>query len=381
MGKRRTSAERGARGRVRRRWLVRSALLLVLCAAAVLAAVGWLVMAYPGRPGPGRGRLVEIEIDPARGLERVAGQLAAAGALAEPRLFVLYARVLGAGGALRSGEVLVYDNMSPKLLLRRVARGYGPVELRVVIPEGFTRFDIAQRLARFGVCGREAFLAASEDPQLLHELALDPPNAEGMLFPDTYLLQDDMDPRAVVRRLVHNARRRTDALAAEQRAAFERLHAELGWGFREVLILASIVEREAAVPAEQPMIAGVFLNRLLDPSFTPKRLQADPTVAYGCLVDPGLASCASFDGRQITRAMLADPANRYNTYRIDGLPPGPISNPGLSALRAVLVPAHHDYFYFVAKGGGLHTFSRTLEDHNAAVGQVRAARAAAAAAP
>ena len=105
------------------------------------------------------------------------------------------------------------------------------------------------------------------------------------------------------------------------------------------MTLASIVERKRRRPSEQPVIAGVFVNRLRDPSFMPKRLQADPTVAYGCAVAPELASCAHFDGHLVTRPMLADTTNPYNTYRLDGLPPGPISNPGLSALRAALHPA------------------------------------------
>ena len=126
------------------------------------------------------------------------------------------------------------------------------------------------------------------------------------------------------------------------------------------------MEKEARVPSEQPLIAGVFLNRLRDPAFKPKRLQADPTVAYGCVVQPNLPSCAQFDGRRVTRTMTGDPNNPYNTYRHAGLPPGPIANPGLGALRAVLAPAVHDYLYFVASGAGAHAFSRTLADHNEA---------------
>ena len=134
-----------------------------------------------------------------------------------------------------------------------------------------------------------------------------------------------------------------------------------------MITLASIVEAEAAVAAELPVIAGVFLNRLRDPEFRPKRLQADPTVSYGCRLQPSLPSCAGFDGRRITRAMLAGADNPYNTYRHEGLPPGPVGNPGLAAVEAVLAPAEHDYLYFVARGGGRHAFSATLEEHNRAV--------------
>src|SRR5262249_43646777 len=155
---------------------------------------------------------------------------------------------------------------------------FGAAELRLVIPEGFSSFEIGDRLERFDVCDRAAFLAATRDPDLLRELEIEAPSAEGLLFPDTYRMSDEMDPRVVVRRLVQNARKHLVALEAEQSTAFERLKRELGFGLREVLILASIVEKEAAQKREQPIIAGVFLNRLRDPSFKPKRLQADPTV-------------------------------------------------------------------------------------------------------
>jgi UPF0755 protein len=344
---------------------------LLVCTVA--AALGWLMMSYPNRRGPGHGRVVEIDLAPGNDLTEVAAQLAAAGALAEPQFFALHARLRGALPRLRTGKILVYDSMSPRDLLSRIADGYGSAQLRVVIPEGFSRFEIAGRLERWGVCERAPFLAAGADPALLQELGITGPSVEGWLFPDTYMLRERMEPYALIRRFVSNARKHVSALQAEHAEAFERLATDLGWGPLQVLTLASIVEREAAAAGEQPVIAGVFLNRLRDPAFSPKRLQADPTVAYGCLVLPQLASCAQFDGRQVTRAMLVDPQNPYNTYRLDGLPPGPIANPGLSALRAVLAPSAHDYFYFVAKGGGLHAFSHSLEDHNAAVVQSRTA--------
>jgi UPF0755 protein len=347
--------------------------LLALALAAALSALGWLVMGYPDRPGPGRGRIVSVEITRGASLETIAVELASVGALAEPPLFVAYATLRGVGARLRTGRVLLYDSMSPKQVLQRVARGFGSAELRVVIPEGFSRFDIADRLEQWGVCERQAFLAATEDTLLLRELAIEGSSAEGLLYPDTYLLRDAMDARTVVRRLVRNARRRLAPLLAEHGAQVEQLRNELGWGTHDILTLASIVEKEARLASERAIIAGVFLNRLRNPDFAPKRLQADPTVSYGCLIAPTLASCASAQDRQITRAMLLDAENRYNTYRHDGLPPGPIANPGLPAVRAVLAPAAHDYLYFVARGGGAHAFSRNLDDHQVAVEQLHAA--------
>jgi UPF0755 protein len=342
---------------------------LVLAAAT---ALGWLLLSYPDLPGPGRGRVVEIQITRGERLEAIAARLQQAGALAQPAPFVAYAGLRGARARLREGTVLLYDNMSPKQLLQRVARGFGSATLRVVIPEGFSRYEIAARLARWGVCGRDAFLRASEDRALLRELEITGPSAEGLLFPDTYLLRDDMSPPMLVRRFVATARRKLGPLLAEHAAALARLQSELGWGPHELLTLASIVEKEAQLASERPLIAGVFLNRLRSPDFKPKRLQADPTVSYGCLVAPVLASCRAAAGsKAITRAMLADPDNPYNTYRRDGLPPGPIANPGLSSVRAVLEPAAHDYLYFVAQGGGAHAFSNSLDAHHLAVDRLR----------
>ena len=217
-----------------------------------------------------------------------------------------------------------------------------------------------------------AFLAATAEPALLQELRDLGAERRGLAVPGYVHVARADGAQRLIRRFVGNAQKHVGALLAEHAARPRQAASDLGWGVPQVLTLASIVEREAAAAGEQPVIAGVFLNRLRDPAFSPKRLQADPTVAYGCMVMPQLPSCAQFDGRQVTRTMLVDPTNPYNTYRLDGLPPGPIANPGLSAVRAVLEPSAHDYFYFVAKGGGLHAFSHSLEDHNAAVLQRRA---------
>jgi UPF0755 protein len=131
--------------------------------------------------------------------------------------------------------------------------------------------------------------------------------------------------------------------------------------------LASIIEKDAAVEDERRTIASVFLNRLRDPNFKKKVLQSDPTAGYGCLVANGtLPSCANFTGR-ITHDVNADPDNAYSTYTHEGLPPGPICNPGAHSIEAVMSPALTHFLFFVAKGDGHHSFSDTYEGHMAAV--------------
>lgn len=334
-------------------------------------SLGYLLLVYAATPGPGRGAVVAVDLPAGAGPEGVAERLRDAGLLDTPRRFSLYAWALGASDELREGRVLLRDDMGPRTLLRRVARGHGATELRITVPEGYNRFDIARLLERWGICGADAFVAATADGALLRRYEIGAASAEGYLFPDTYQLRDDMGAKAVAARLLQNGQRRLDGLRTAHDAALAALADEFGWTLHEVLTLASVVELEAAAAQERPVIAGVFLNRLRDPDFRPHRLQADPTVSYGCHVVPALPPCAAFDGRRVTRRMTADRDNPYNTYRHDGLPPGPIGNPGLGSLRAVLAPARHGYFYFVARGDGRHAFSATLDAHNAAVRRYR----------
>jgi UPF0755 protein len=338
--------------------------LLLTAWLVVSAAFVWLMLVFPDEKRPISPRDLPIFIEPGSSVEIVARRLAEAGVVQRPRAFVVYLRVLGADRKLRSGWVVGNRALTARNQLARVARGYGQSSVQVVIPEGFTSFDVATRLERYGVARRSALLAAMREPALLSELAIPAGSAEGYLFPAQYGFGLDTPARRVVTRMVTTFQSRTAALFARHGTVLNgaptaRLTPH------EIVTLASIVEREARVPEERATIAGVFVNRLLDPDFRPKRLQADPTVAYGCLVAGArVPSCREFDGRHITPAMVRDPENPYSTYRHEGLPPGPICNPGLAALTAVVTPEPHGYFYFVAKGGGRHAFARSLDEHN-----------------
>ena len=250
---------------------------------------------------------------------------------------------------------------------------------KLTIPEGFTRFDVARRLEAAEVCERAAFVAASQTPALLAELRLKGDSAEGFLFPATYDLAKDSDPDQLVRRFVEEDARRLDAVERQHPEGPLVLAREFAFGTLEIVTLASMVEKEAAVAEERPIIASVFLNRLRDPAFTRHVLQSDPTSGYGCqrareLAELHLASfaapssCADYTGK-ITPAMNQDPLNPYSTYVHEGLPPGPIANPGQAALAAVLAPADTHYFYFVARGAGRHAFAETYEEHKKNIGR------------
>jgi UPF0755 protein len=331
-------------------------------------AVTALLVVYPREVRAGRGRTFVVAIPENADARAVADLLHDREVIDDPWIFAVYLRITNADDVLRRGDVLLGDRLRPDEVARRLRSDRDGVPVRVTVPEGYTRFDVARRLDATGVCDEAAFLEASALPPD----GIEAPSAEGYLFPDTYELRTQSDPRAVVRRMVRNHFERTEELYERHGLALERLQEDLGMGPHEVVVLASVVEKEAAVADERAIIAGVFLNRLRSETFRPRRrLQADPTVSYGCLAEPTAApSCARFDGR-ITRAMLDDAANRYNSYRHEGLPPGPIANPGLASIVAVLDPTVHDYLYFVARGGRRHRFSATLERHNEGVDELR----------
>jgi len=323
----------------------------------------WLMLVYPNQRQSETYKDFPVELAPGTGVDALVDRLAREKVITQPWALRVYFRLMGVESKLRQGYVVLNRGLSVREQLPRLARGFGVSQVRVLLPEGFTRFDAATRLARFGVATREALLAAGSDPSLLARLGVQADSVEGYLFPAVYSFTQESDPAAVLTRMVRVFRERTQGLFDAYALAHDG--APFSLTPHQLLTLASIVEREARVPDERPVIAGVFMNRLVDESFKPKRLQADPTVAYGCLVaGDTIPTCAQYDGRRITPAMLRDPENPYSTYRHDGLPPGPICSPGLDALKAVLNPAAHDYFYFVTKGGGRHAFSHSLDDHN-----------------
>jgi UPF0755 protein len=340
---------------------------MLVASLAAIALLSWLLLVYPNAQCVEVGTREPIEIAPGATVDDVMGELERRGAIERLWLFEIYLRVIGAGGSLREGAVHLRAGMNARDAVRQLARGFGPAQIRVTVPEGYTTFEIERRLEELGVCRAVDFRRAARDREVLDGLGIGAPSAEGYLFPDTYELEPDARAESIVERMVQNHRRRVEPLAASHADRLARLERDLGWTMQEVLILASIVEKEVRRAEERPRVAGVFINRLRSPTFRPKPLQADPTVSYGCRLNPDVSdACRGFDGRRITRAMLGDTDNPYNTYRFEGLPPGPIANPGLDALRAVLEYEEHDFLYFVAKGGGRHHFSATLEEHHAA---------------
>jgi UPF0755 protein len=222
----------------------------------------------------------------------------------------------------------------------------GKVLLRkLIIPEGASLRQIAEIAAGTGLIRESDFLKAARNTELLHENGIDAPSLEGYLFPDTYHFSRNVTPEKIISAMI---RRFNEVFTPEWKARASAL----GFSVHEVVTLASIIEKETGAASERPMIASVFHNRLKKGM----RLESDPTVIYGI---------KDFDGN-ITRKHL-NTHTPYNTYRIRGLPPGPIANPGKAALEAALYPEDTRFIFFVSKDGKTHKFSSNLRDHNRAV--------------
>jgi UPF0755 protein len=318
-----------------RRGLRRLAIVCLALALVAGGAVAWAVSWFQAS-GPLTVAKV-IVIDRGARLETIGTQLAEAGVLTHAALFAPAAWLTRRRGEIKAGEYAIGPALSPEALLDLLRSGRTIIH-RLVVPEGLTTAEI---------------LVLVEHGDALSDAITESPG-EGELEPDTYFYSYGDKRSALVERMKH---------------ARQRLLAEL-WAARdpdiplhdpaEAVILASIVEKETALPAERPKIAAVFYNRLR----LGMKLQADPTVAY-----------AVTGGRHPLDRALAKPdlelVSPYNTYQVKGLPPGPIANPGRAALQAALRPDHTDALYFVADGSGGHAFAATLDEHNKNVARWR----------
>jgi UPF0755 protein len=321
----------------------RMGILLLLLAASTAALVTDMLSRFHTPAGDGRRRHIVV-IPSATSFQRISRILETHGIIRDPLAFRLAALYRGVEKHLKAGEYDLNDGMSPLEVLERIHRGE-VVRYLFTVPEGATLSWIADHLEQMGLGRSRLLVEKATDPVFLHELGINGSSAEGYLFPDSYFLTKDMAEEAVIRMMV----RRFQSTFTTQMA----LRAgEMGYSVHQVVTLASIVEKETGQPEERPLIAAVFLNRLARNI----RLQSDPTVIYGL---------EHFDGN-LRREDLTF-LTMYNTYRIMGLPPGPIANPGRDSLIAVLYPAAVDYLYFVSRNDGTHQFSTTLNDHNRAV--------------
>lgn len=324
----------------------------LLALFVIVGLLGGIFLAYTLLTPFGPSRQVFVDIPSGTSTRRIAQMLTDAGVIRSEWAF-LAARAISPTASLQAGEYGFDRPATVWDVFRKIARGEVFYH-EVVVPEGSNMFDIGAALAALGIMDADAFVKIARSPALIRDLAPESPSLEGYLFPATYRVTRRSTPKQVAQEMTNRFRR-----------AWRELNAPAGTDIHRMVTLASLVEKESAVAGERPDIAAVYANRLR----IGMKLDCDPTVIYAALLD------GRYRGT-IYRSDLDNP-HPYNTYRNVGLPPGPIANPGMGALKAALNPADNGYLFFVAKpgGSGAHQFSATLAEHNNAVQAYRSAAA------
>jgi peptidoglycan lytic transglycosylase G len=317
--------------------------VLILLLAVVLAAGGWLAWALLMPVSPATQKFVLLR--PGYSTRRIARELEAAGVIRSARAFTLW-HYLHSKRSLKAGEYLFEKTADIRQVHERLARGDIYVHT-VVIPEGYSIFDIAQAMENAGLGSSQDFLKlATSDTSLIADLDPEARSLEGYLFPNTYEFTRTQSMQEMAGAMVKQFRQVAKKIG-------------LTSDFHRTVTMASIVEKETSAADERPLVASVYYNRLEKKI----ALQADPTVIYGLRLQGAYTGALHHDDMRTN--------SPYNTYRYPGLPPGPIGNPGRGALEAALHPASSNYFYFVADGNGRHRFSESFKEHTRNVAKYR----------
>ena len=321
--------------------------LLVLLMLAVLAGIGVAAMVYNRTSQPFKGydaaeRFVTIE--PGSATRTIGQRLIDAGVLRDEATFRAALWRSGRARALPAGEYRFDRPMTPIDVIEKIARG-DVYFRRVTFREGLDIREMARIYQEQGFGTAELFAKAARDASAIRDLDPSAPDLEGYLFPETYSMPRDSTAERLVQSMVGRFRQ---VFTPDMQQAAQAL----GLTIRQAVALASLVEKETAVPSERPIVAAVYLNRLR----IGMPMQADPTVIYA------LQQARRYDGNLRRDDLSFD--SPYNTYRYPGLPPGPIASPGLASLKATVAPAEVDFLYFVSRNDGSHEFARTLEEHN-----------------
>ena len=321
-------------------------LLLAGVLTGIAGLLGLLVFLEFNRPLGIAPPAQIVDIPPGTAFSQVSHLLHEKRLLGQEWFFQILGRVQQLDRKIIPGEYELHAGMRPTELLAKLVAG-DVYQHSVTIPEGYNVVQIAEILDQKGLADKREILRLNRDPEFIASVNIKASTLEGYLFPDTYRFARYTPPEFVVRTFVT---RFHEMVTPELRAQAK----EMGMTLQEVLTLASVVEKETGLASERPLVSGVFHNRLRKNI----PLQSDPTVIY---------ALEYFDGN-IRKADLSV-NSPYNTYRVRGLPPGPIANPGLAAIQAALYPTPSDFVYFVSRNDGSHQFSVTLAEHNRAVDQ------------
>lgn len=331
--------------------------LLLICLLLLVAAGTAVWWEWTRLATPFKGFVADevfVDLPPGSSVSAIARRLAEAGVVVDAVTFRIAARLSGDERRLQAGEYRFTAAARPSDVVGRIVAG--DVFVRpLTFPEGLTVREMADLFEKSGRGTRADFLAAATDTSLVAEIDPGARSLEGYLFPDTYTLGRQDDARTVVAAMAKGFLAAFDgALRAEAAAS--------GLSLRDIVTLASLIEKETAVASERPIVSAVYRNRL------ERRmpLQCDPTVIYALMLR------GRWNGN--IRRVDLEIDSPYNTYRYPGLPPGPIASPGRASLEAALRPADVPYLYFVSRNDGTHVFSATLAEHNRAVDRYQRGR-------
>lgn len=321
----------------------------------VFGVAGWFAWALLIPIAPPEQTFVLLH--PGYSTRRIAYELKAAGVIRSEEAFILW-RYIRHRRSLKAGEYL-FDKPANTIDIQKRLRRGDVYFHTVVVPEGFTMFDIARAIEAAGLGPAQDFLKVAQSNALIADLDPYAKSLEGYLFPDTYQCSRMQSMEEIAAAMVHQFRQ----VAAQIGMVSKSINAvpDAGHNLHDVVIMASIVEKETAVTEERTLVASVYYNRLV------KRiaLDADPSIIYAELLAGTYTGALHHDDMRFN--------SPYNTYTHAGLPPGPIGNPGKSALEAAMHPAESDYYYFVADAAGHHRFAHTIEEHNNNVAAYRRA--------
>lgn len=303
-----------------------------------------LIALYSGKViyGPYQGKATNFTIKPGEGFSSVNYRLSKKEIISSARMFHYYTKFTDKINKLKAGTYNIPAGANMKDILYILTEGT-PILTKVTIPEGKNMYEVAKLFEAKGITSAKEFIKLCKDPELVRTIHPTAPSLEGYLFPETYMFAPKTPAIEIIKAMLSQFHKQTKILDLEQ--TFLTPH--------EVIILASIVEKETGAKFERPTIAGVYLNRLKKKM----RLQADPTTIYGIW--------ETYKGNLRKKHLLQKTA--YNTYKINGLPLGPIANPSLAAIKAVLEPQEHNYVFFVSKNDGTHVFTPTYKEHRKAV--------------
>lgn len=293
-----------------------------------------------------------VLLRPGYSTHHIAAELKSAGVIRSEKAFILW-HYYHHGRSLKAGEYL-FDKPANIIAIQKRLRRGDVYFHTVVVPEGFTMFDIARAIEAAGLGSADEFLkVAQTNANLVSDLDPHAHSLEGYLFPDTYQFSRAMTMQDMAAAMVKQFRQvasQIGLLPSAFKVIADRPTSD--YSIHEVVTMASIVEKETSVPEERPMVAGVYYNRMMKHI----ALDADPSIIYAELLAGTYQGALHHDDMAFK--------SPYNTYRNVGLPPGPIGNPGRSSLEAAMHPAQNDYYYFVADAQGHHRFARTIEEHN-----------------